>query len=238
MFWGAGSGGGTPLSALISVKALMSYFLNTIHTIGACYGFGTAEPHERDYVLGIMLVSSASTLQEKQNAIVNMGKVEDMIFEETFEELLQEAIAERMLSSGGLSSIPAIGILAGAVESARLTQQVAQIARFTFQERWLRANNKISRIPPDAHYARSLPRRVSIQVASGIYWLGFGASFLVSVPTALFFGWVPKDHALGRGMVDGSQAAGNDVQQLLSKVVGPAKKPAPDFGTEPAPAVA
>lgn len=240
MFWGAGAGGGTPLSALISVRALMGYFLNTIHTIGACYGFGTAEPHEREYVLGILLISSASTLREKQNAIVNMGKVEDMIFEEAFEELLQDAIAEQMLSSGGVSSIPAIGILAGAVESARLTQQVAQIAKFIFQERWLRANNKIVRIQPDLHYARSLPVRFASQVGTAIYWAGFGVTFLISVPTVLMFGWVPRNHALGYGMADASQAANRDLRQLLSKFKAPAEEPADVLvaATEPEPAVA
>jgi len=78
----------------------MSYFLKTIHTIGACYGFGSTEPHERDYVLGIMLISSASTLEEKQNAIVRMGKVEDMIFEEASKTWCRDALAEQLFSEG------------------------------------------------------------------------------------------------------------------------------------------
>jgi hypothetical protein len=238
MFWGAGAGGGTPLSALISVRALMSYFLKTIHTIGACYGFGTTEPHERDYVLGIMLISSASTLEEKQNAIVRIGKVEDMIFEEALEDLLQDALAEQMFSEGALSSMPAIGILAGAVESARLTQQVAAISRFTFQERWLRANGKVERVAPDSHYARLLPRRVADTLASGIYWTGFAATFLISVPTVLLFGWVPRDHALGQGLADGSLDANQDVEDVLSKIKGTVVRNKPAPGIEEATALA
>ncbi|MSR56384.1 MAG: hypothetical protein EXS05_01765 [Planctomycetaceae bacterium] len=217
MFWGASMGGTNPLGALISVKAVMGYCLQAVHTIGYCYGFGTTEPHERNYVLGIMLIASAGTLEEKQHAIVTLGKIEDMIFEETFEELVQDAIAEQILTSTGLSSIPILGMIAGAAESARLTQQVVQISRFTFQERWLRSNHNHTRIPPDRAYARSLPKRVAGQVASALYWTSFGATFLISVPTIALFGWIPGNHAVGRGFADGCHAAGQDVQRLLPK---------------------
>jgi len=75
MFWGAAAGGGNLLAALTSVRALMGYCLKTIHTIGYCYGFGTDEPHERDFVLGVLLIASASTLEEKQHAIGKIGEV-------------------------------------------------------------------------------------------------------------------------------------------------------------------
>lgn len=218
MFWGASMGGVNPLGALISVKAVMGYCLQAVHTIGYCYGFGTTERHERNYVLGIMLIASAGTLEEKQHAIVTLGKIEDMIFEETFEELVQDAVAEQILTSTGLSSIPILGMIAGAAESARLTQQVVQIARFTFQERWLRANRKVKRIAPDRAYARSLPKRVTGQIASAMYWTSFGVTFLASVPTIFLFGWIPRNHAVGHGLADGCRAAGHDVQRLISKV--------------------
>ena len=82
---GAGSGGGNLLSAVIVVRALMSYCLQTIHTIGYCYGFGTEEPHEREYVLGIMLIASAGTLEDKLHSVASIGKVTDLIVEEVFE---------------------------------------------------------------------------------------------------------------------------------------------------------
>lgn len=217
MFWGASMGGGNPLGALISVKAVMGHCLQTVHTIGYCYGFGTTEPHERDYVLGIMLIASASNLKEKQQAIVTLGKVEDMIFEETFEELMQDAVAEQILASTGFSAIPLIGILAGAAESARSTQQLVKIARFMFQERWLRENGKVTRIAPDPHFARFLPRRVAEQVSSAVYWASFGATFLIAVPAVFLLRWIPADHSVGHGLADGGRAASQDVNRLVSR---------------------
>jgi hypothetical protein len=160
MLAGAGTGGGNLLSALIVVKALMSHCLKTVHTIGYCYGFGTEEPRERDYVLGIMLIASAGTLPAKQNAIVTLGNVQDTILEEAFEELIEDVMLEQILESGGLSSIPAISILTGAMQFATMTQHVAQIARFSFQERWLLVNGRLSgRIQPERRLARLWVKR-------------------------------------------------------------------------------
>src|SRR5262249_19242468 len=100
---GAGSGGGNPLSAMIVVKSLLSYCLKTVHTIGYCYGFGTEEPHEREYVLGILLIASASSLKEKQDAIVTLGHVEDAIFAKAFEEVAEDAIFQKLLEAGEMS---------------------------------------------------------------------------------------------------------------------------------------
>ena len=199
MLAGAGTGGGNLLSALIVVKALMNYCLKTIHTIGYCYGFGTEEPHERDYVLGIMLIASAGTLKEKQHAIITLGKVEDAILEEAFEELIEDAMAEQILESGGLSSIPAIGILAGAMQFATMTQHVARIAKFSFQERWLRVNGKLpDRILPDRRLARPWVMRVGAGASMSAYWTTFGVSFLVSVPAIWLFRFDSDETRVGR----------------------------------------
>jgi len=221
MLAGAGTGGGNLLSALIVVKAQMNYCLKTIHTIGSCYGFGTEEPHERDYVLGIMLVAAAGSLSAKQHAIVTVGNVEDTIFEEAFEELIEDAMAEQLLESGGLSAIPVIGILAGAMQFATMTQHVARIAKFVFQERWLRVNGKLAgRIQPERRFARPWVIRAGAGVGASVYWVTFGVSFLISVPVVWLFRFVPTNHTLGHGMAAGKQAASRDVDRLISAIRG------------------
>jgi hypothetical protein len=228
MLAGAGTGGGNLLSALIVVKALMGYCLKTIHTIGYCYGFGTEEPHERDFVLGIMLIASAGSLKEKQHAIVTVGNVQESILEEAFEDLIQDAMADQILESGGLSSIPVIGILAGAMQFATMTQHVARVAKFTFQERWLRVNGKLTlRIEPERRLARTWLKRAGAGVVVPAYWATFGVSFLISVPVVWMFRFVPTNHALGHGMAAGKQAASHDVERLLSAIKGTAADEVP-----------
>lgn len=221
MLTGAGSGGGNLLSALIVTRSLMTYCLKTAHTIAACYGFGTEEDHEREYIFGVILIAAASTLEEKQHAIVTVGHVEDLILEDAFEEVLEDKITEQIFQSGGLSSIPAIGILAGAVQFATITQHVAQVARYVFQERWLRVNGKLlSRIEPQQELARPFYQRAGIGVASTAYWSTFGIGFLVSVPVMLLAQWIPMDNAFGRGVLDGRDAAARDAEQVITKVTG------------------
>ena len=221
MLTGAGSGGGNLLSALIVTRSLMTYCLKTAHMIAACYGFGTEEEHEREYIFGVILIAAASTLEEKQHAMITLGNVEDLILGDAFEEVLEDRITEQIFQSGGLSSIPAIGILAGAVQFATITQHVAQVARYVFQERWLRVNGKLhNRIEPQQDLARPFFMRAGDGVASSAYWATFGVGFLVSVPVILLSQWFPMDNAFGRGLSDGTKAAARDAEQVIGKITG------------------
>jgi hypothetical protein len=218
---GAGSGGGNLLSAVIVVRALLGYCLQTIHTIGCCYGFGTEEPHEREYVLGIMLVASASNLEEKQHSVASVGNVADSIMEEAFEEMIEDAVTEKIIEAGGLHTIPAIGILAGAMQFATMTQYVARIAKFTFQERWLRINGKLEgRVKPERRLARPWAQRVANRAADSAYWTTFALSFLVSTPVLWAYRSLPANNALAHGLHDGGAAAAKEVDHLVATIKG------------------
>lgn len=221
MFWGAGAGGGPNLiSTLVSLNALITYCLKTIHSIGYCYGFDTEEPYERDYVLGVLLIASTSTLKQKQAAIVTLGKVEDMIFEEAFEDLLKDAIGKQIVESAGLSTIPVVGMLTGAMHAAALTEHTAAVAKFCFAERWLRQRGRLERIEPDPKRARSVVGRTRARVANNVYWGAFGISFLVAVPVAWMFSWVPTDNVVFHGLQEGRDDACRDVDRLVGKIKG------------------
>ena len=228
MLTGAGSGGGDLLSALIVTTVVDDVLSEDRTRVAACYGFGTEEDHEREYIFGVIMIAAASTLEEKQHAIITVGKVEDLILEDAFEEILEDKITEQIFQSGRLSSIPAIGILAGAVQFATITQHVAQVAKYVFQERWLRVNGRLlSRIEPQQGLARPFYQRAGDGVASTAYWSTFGIGFLVSVPVMLLGQWIPMDNAFGRGVSDGRNAAARDAEQVIGKVTGSASAAAP-----------
>jgi hypothetical protein len=223
---GAGVGGGNLLAAMMVVTSLLHYCLKVVHTVGYCYGFGTEEPHERDYVLGILLIASANSPREKQEAIVTLGHVEDAILAKAFEELAEDAIFGKLVESGEMSSIPSIGILLGAVEFTRMTEHVARVAKFTFQERWLRENGKlVDSIAPDSSAALAFAKRVGLKVAASAYWTTFGASFVVALPAVWLFQWVPANHALGRGLGAGRDDAVRDARRR--RLTAPTGQPAP-----------
>jgi hypothetical protein len=208
------------VATLISLNALLTYCLKTIHTIGYCYGFGTEEPHERDYVLGILLIASASTLREKQEAFATLAKMEDMIFEEAFEDLIQDAIGEQIVQSAGMQSIPLAGMLAGAMHSAALTEHTAAVAQFCFEERWLKYREKVDRIEPDRKLARSVVRRARARVANSIYWGAYGTTFLVCVPFAWVASLFPARNVVFRGLADGRDDGSGDADRLVAKIRG------------------
>ena len=220
MFWGAASGGGNALAALVSVEALVAYSLKTIHSIGYCFGYGTEEPHERDFVLGVLLIASASTLKEKQDAMATLEQIEERILEEAYAALLEDTIGERILESAGLASLPLVAILTGAMQSAAVVEHIAAVAHYCFAERWLRDRRDIGRIEPDSGGARSLPRRVRTRVAYGLYWGGYASSFILGVPLAFLFRWVPTDHAIGHGLTDGTREGSVDANVLAAKIKG------------------
>lgn len=236
MLKGAGTGGGNLLSAIIVVRALMNYCLQTIHSIGYCYGFGTEEPHEREYVLGIMLIASAGSLKDKQHSVATTGNVADSIIEEAFEEMIQDAVTEQVIESGGLHTIPVIGILAGAMQFATMTQHVARIAKFTFQERWLRVNGKLEgRIKPESSLARPWVQRVATRAAESAYWSTFALSFLVSTPVLWAYRSLPAQGALRTGAAAGSAAASEKVNHLVAAM---SKTPGSDVIAAEVPALA
>lgn len=236
-FRGASSGAGGVVSTTLNIPVMISHALSTIHKIGYCYGYSVHEPHEKHYVLGIMLISAADSPEKKQHAVVNLRRVEDMLIDEALEELAEEAVADVIIESGGLTSIPGFGIIAGAVSDAAFAEHVGEVAKFCFQERWLRANEKVTQIAPDASQARSNLQRVTAGISFGAYWTCYTLSFAVSYPTLLLVSFIPADNAMVGGLGDGRDAAREDVQKLRDRVRSqfqPSELPAPAVGVEPA----
>jgi hypothetical protein len=218
MFWGAAAGSPNPISTLVSLNALMTYCLKTIHSIGYCYGFCPDEPHERPFVLGILLIACASTLKEKQEATVSLGKVQDMIFEEAFEDLLQDVVVEEIVTSAGLSTIPLIGMLTGAMHSATLTEHTAAVAKYCFIERWLRYHQKVDSIAPDRKRVRSVIGRSRLRIANSVYWGTFGVTFLICVPLVWLVDWIPSKNPVFEGLSDGRADARDEAVRLVEKL--------------------
>lgn len=214
MMVGAMSSGGGVLATTLYVKSLLTHCLKAIHTIGFCYGFGTDEPQERDYALGVLLISSASNTEEKQKALVSLGRIEDLILEEAFEELIEDAVLETIVKSTGAATIPALGMLVGAIQTAEITEHTSKVAKYCFQERWLRTNGLVTRVAPDATYARTRLGRLWSLVNETVYWTSFGLGFGLTYPVAFLAGAIPADNQAVRGLAAGKAAAKHDIERV------------------------
>jgi hypothetical protein len=139
------------------VPTLLTLAMRTIHRIGLCYGEKPAADDERSLALGIFALVSANSADEKRFALealrAGAGQFEaawrDGVERVTERELAKEATVyslQNLARAIGLNlgkrkaagTIPVVGAAVGAAVNAWYLGDVAQAARFTFQERWLR----------------------------------------------------------------------------------------------------
>ena len=138
------------------VPVLLTLAMRTIHRTGLCYGEKPAAGHERSLALGIFALVSANSADEKRLALEALraggeqfeAAWRDGVERVTERELAKEATAyslQNLARAIGLNlgkrkaagTIPVVGAAVGAAVNAWYLSDVAQAARFTFQERWL-----------------------------------------------------------------------------------------------------
>jgi hypothetical protein len=159
MGMGAGSGavfGVVGAAGLVGdVPTLLTLALRTIHRIGLCYG----EETSRDLAIGVFALASANTAAEKSEAILALrdnglglhaAAARDGLERAAERELAKEAavfslqtLAQRIGVQIGKrkagSLIPVLGAVVGSAVNAWYLRDVAQVAQYMFQERWLLA---------------------------------------------------------------------------------------------------
>jgi len=146
------------------VPTLLTLALRTIHRIGLCYGERPADDDERRLAIGIFALVSANSMEEKQAALAALragGGLLDAAWRDGVErvaerELAKDATAyslQNLARAIGVNlgqrkvagTIPVVGAAVGAAVNAWYLNDVAQTARYVFQERWLREKHpKIS----------------------------------------------------------------------------------------------
>ncbi len=214
---GSAIGAGPVLSMEVSVL----YALKTVHTIGFCYGYTPSDARGPEFALRTLLVANAGSLKEKQDAMVKLNAIEDVIVEELAKNIMQNELTmlvDRAVEMAAGLSVPFVGMLAQIVTSAAAAYYTAQVAKRVFQERWLRANGKVTRIAPDPRYARSQLQRAMRFASACVYWSSYYVSLTATLPFALAAILLPRQNAAVRGFVDGGAAASRDLQHLKGRL--------------------
>jgi hypothetical protein len=139
------------------VPTLLTLAMRTIHRVGLCYGEKPAAGDERRLALGVFALVSANSAEEKALAVgaLRAGTAlleaasRDGIERITERELAKDATVyslQNLARAIGLNlgkrkiagSVPVVCAAVGAAVNAWYLNDVAQAARYTFQERWLR----------------------------------------------------------------------------------------------------
>jgi len=149
--------GGAPGMAA-DIPTLLAVALRTIHRTAYCYGEDWHAGAQKGLAIGVFALASANSLQEKQDAWQAL---------ETHQELIEEAwrdgierVAERHLAKEaaqfsmktlagrigmdltrrrafGLGLMPVIGAAIGGAVNASYIHDIATVARYVMQARWL-----------------------------------------------------------------------------------------------------
>jgi hypothetical protein len=167
---GGGLGVGGFILLAIDIPTLITLSLRTIHKIGLCYGYEATTEDDKNFILGILSVAGANSVQEKIGALAMLRSIEVMLAKVGWQEMAKLAAekgAKRILSKEAiilavrnlakqlginitkrkaLNAIPVVGALIGAGVNGWYIKDVAWAARHAFQERWLIDNHKILEI--------------------------------------------------------------------------------------------
>lgn len=138
---------------MADVPTLLTLTMRTIHRIGLCYG----EDIDRDFAIGVFALVSANTREEKMEAIAALqsdlqglqrAAARDGLERAAERQLAKDAavfslntVAQRIGVQMGkrktLSVVPVLGAVVGGAVNAWYLRDVAQVAQYIFQERWL-----------------------------------------------------------------------------------------------------
>lgn len=160
---------------IADVPTLLTLAMRTIHRIGLCYGEPAGTVQERRIAIAIFALVSANSADEKLaalNALHHGGELLDAAWRDGVErvaerELAKDATAyslQNLARAVGLNlgkrkvagTIPVLGAAVGGAVNAWYVSDVAQTARYVFQERWLRQRYPRA-VTASARSARSAP---------------------------------------------------------------------------------
>jgi hypothetical protein len=187
---GAATGAGGALTTVIDIPLMFVLALRTILKIGHCYGYALDRAEDQHFVLGILIAASSSSLQIKRQRLEDLKRIEELLLEETQEEILAEEALSLLFQLEVFEEVPGVGMISGAVLNLFFIRRVDRTARHVFQERWLADNGKVDVIAPapvhERHVAGGLSAVFGRATYSGLYALSYGAALPVHFVGSLF----------------------------------------------------
>jgi len=143
---------------VLDVPALLGLALRTVHRTALCYGEQGLDQEHKAMAVGIFALASANSREEKTaalGALRTRSELLDIAWREGVERVAEREMAKEaaVFSLQNLSSriglqlgrrkfmgvVPVLGAAVGASMNAWYIHDISRVARFVYQERWLRA---------------------------------------------------------------------------------------------------
>ena len=139
---GAATGAGGMLTTLVDVPLLILLALRTIRKIGHCYGFRLDGTQGRGFVMGTLSTAMSGSLTIRRQRFERLRDLEDMVIEETEQEIIVQEALSLLFQLEAFEEIPAVGAASGALLNLAFMRKVDVTSRRIFQERWLRTGRQ------------------------------------------------------------------------------------------------
>ncbi len=186
---GAATGAGGVLTTILDIPLLFVLSLRTIIKIGHSYGYALDQEADRSFVLAVMITALSGSLETKQERLDELREIEELLIEETQEEIAAEEALSLLLQLEIFEDIPGIGGISGVLLNLAFMRRVDNTARRVLQERWLRDNGKVDEIEPlvahELYLAGGWSGAWARVAYSSFYGLGFAAALPVYTAGAL-----------------------------------------------------
>lgn len=197
------TGAGGVWTTVLDVPLLFVSCLRTIVKIGHCYGYPMDRKTDEAWTLGALAVALSCTPERRAGLLERVREVEDLMIEETEEQVLIEESAALLTQIELFEDVPVFGAATGALLNLWTARKVERTARRLFQERWLRDNGRVASIEPlarvqDAASAYGWSGALTRAAAGTAYGVGFCAAFpfhFVAEGLSSFSGRLPTSAA-------------------------------------------
>ena len=210
---GAVTGAGGVLTTLIDLPLLFVLSLRTILKIGHCYGYPLDHGKDQQFVLGVLVAATSGSLEIKQRRLEQLRELEDLLIEETQQEIVAEEALSLLFQLEIFEQIPGVGAISGALLNLAFMRRVDQTAQRVFQERWLRHNGKVHTILPAPIHERHLVGGWAGALGRAVYSSSYGLAFGVTLPASFVASLVsPLAGALTDGVRHVATAAGEAIE--------------------------
>jgi hypothetical protein len=235
---GAATGAGGLFTTFLDVPLLFVLGLRAVRKVGHCYGYPLEHHHDRHFVLGVMATALAGSLEVRRERIHRLRELEELLIEETQEDILVEEALSFLFQLEIFVEIPGVGVLSGAALNWWFMRRVVETARMVFQERRLRDNGKVEYIEPAEAHARHLAGGWSGALGRAVYGGGYVLGFGLALPAYAAASLVRpiQKNPLVRGLRDGAAAATEQVDRIAVWAGGATSTSVE--GQEPPPALA
>jgi len=146
---GAATGTGGPIAAAAGLPVLVAGALRVIYRVSQAYGFSIDHPGDKELMLHILALSTATDPGERAQAMANYQRqIQTTFLHQAVEESAQNAVQRALLGAEAGSLIPGFGIAFNAYLNRQFVNRAGLAAQRVFQEHWLRERGKVAWIEP------------------------------------------------------------------------------------------